>query len=91
MENSDTIVQAAQEYIARRDRKKNPRGEFDRGGRWYAAKEELRKCCRPIRSPSRRFPYSELLHCRTAKHVAHLFDVDEHELKRAARALDKEN
>jgi hypothetical protein len=48
---------------------RHPKGKFDSAGRWYPSNSEVRDCCERIRSPSRRWPYSLMLHCRTAKHV----------------------
>ena len=59
---------AAQQYLDLRDRRADPEGAFDTGGRWYPT-EEL-PCCSSIRTPSRSWPYSYLLHCRTVAHVA---------------------
>jgi len=81
----DKLNEALIEYLQRRDRESDPEGEFDRAGRWYPSDEELQECCYSIRSPSRNWPYSLLLHCRTLRHVAHLYGVDEQELRRLAR------
>ena len=54
---------AAAEYISLRDRRTNPAGEFDKHDRFYTA--ERGRCCVWIRSPSARFPYSQLVHART--------------------------
>jgi hypothetical protein len=77
-------------YVARQRRAVHPQGQFDSAGRWYPyAKTEHRRCCDQIRSPSRRWPYSLMLHCRTAKHVARLFSVPEKDVRRAAKAFTK--
>ena len=81
------VIAAAIEFNARQARHSHPAGTFDKGNRWYPASGEQCECCESIRSPSRSFPYSLMAHCRTAEHVAHLFDVDLLLLKRAARAL----
>lgn len=57
-------------YEARRDRRVNPKGRFDRAGRWYPNTEE--DCdgdgsC--VRGPSRAYPYSYMTRCRTKAHV----------------------
>ena len=59
---------AAQRYIDLRDRRADPEGTFDQSGRWYPA--EPLACCGSIRSPSRAWPWSYMLHCRTVAHVA---------------------
>jgi hypothetical protein len=84
------LLEAAQLYISRQSRKANPVGQFDKAGRWYPAESETCPCCGRIRSPSRAWPYSRMLHCRTAVHIANLFDVPAVEIRRAARALSGE-
>ena len=80
------VKKAVQEYLDRKARRSHPDGYFDNGGRWYPDdKYEWQKCCSSIRSPSRRFPYSYMLHCRTKKHVANLFGIPEEELKDALK------
>ena len=59
---------AAQRYLDLRDRRADPEGTFDQGGRWYPA--EPLACCGSIRTPSRAWPWSYMLHCRTVAHVA---------------------
>jgi hypothetical protein len=86
---ADTIAlmktcNAAIVYVARQRRAADPQGTFDSGGRWYPY-GEYRDCCDRIRSPSRNWPYSLMLHCRTAKHVAALFSVPERDVRRAAK------
>lgn len=56
-------------YEAVRDRRIDPEGKFDNGGRWYPSDEEDCGVSRVIRSPSRSWPYSYLTACRTRKHV----------------------
>jgi len=56
-------------YEARRDRKVHPEGKFDSAGRWYPSSSEGTPS---VRSPSRAWPYSYLLACRTRRHVAGL-------------------
>lgn len=79
---------AAREYISRRDRVTNPDGKFDKQGRFYPSEAETCSCCRAVRSPSKRFPYSYMVHCRTITHVAHLFGVDLSELRKEVKRLD---
>jgi len=90
MDYNKRVEDAAREYIARRDRAKHPLGRFDRAGRWYPDESEARACCAGIRAPSRRWPYSLLLHCRTARHVAQLYGVEASDVRCAARRLDRE-
>lgn len=82
-------VDAAREFIARRDRSTHPDGDFDSSGRWYSAEDEERECCYDIRPPSAAWPYSLMIHCRTLRHIARLYDVDMKDLRRAAQRLDE--
>ena len=52
-------------YRELRDRHINPSGEFDKQGRWYADNSDLIN----VRTPSRAWPYSEMVACRTKKYV----------------------
>ncbi len=83
------ILKAAQEYLDRRDRITNPDGKFDRAGRWYPSESEECDCCSGIRTPSRAYPYSYMVHCRTAAHVAALYNVDVRDVRKAARQIEK--
>ena len=59
-------------YADRQNRREHPDGTFDGGGRWYPSDTEQCPCCDKIRSPSRRWPYSLMLHCRSYGHIKHL-------------------
>ena len=59
------------QLIARADRLEHPAGKFDNASRWYP-QEPCGPACHGYRSPSRAYPFSALLHCRTAAHVAGL-------------------
>ncbi len=85
------IDTAVTEYLRRQERLAHPFGRFDRAGRFYLAEAEQRECCGSIRCPSRRWPYSQLTHARTAEHVARLYGVEPTELRRAARVARKNN
>lgn len=56
-------------YEARRDRQVNPEGSFDNAGRWYPTDREDAGVSSSLRSPSRAWPYSYMVGCRTRKHV----------------------
>lgn len=58
-------------YKARQSRSEHPSGTFDKAGRWYPDSQEKCSCCN-VRQPSRAYPYSLLLHCRTKKHITNL-------------------
>lgn len=64
----NVINRASIEYEKRQSRREHPSGSFDRAGRWYASDEERASCCN-VRGPSRAFPYSQMVHCRTLKHI----------------------
>jgi len=58
-------------YLARKFRLVNPRGKFDDGGRFYPD-EEAEGGIPNVRPPSRAWPYSYMLACRTKKWCAQL-------------------
>ena len=80
-----TMDDAVKIYRDRRDRREHPEGRFDNAMRWYPSHEEQQTCCRTIRTPSRAYPYSLMLHCRTVQHVANLCGVEAGRLRKAAR------
>ena len=56
-------------YEARRDRQVNPEGEFDSAGRWSPSdREDGAGDGTSTRGPSRAWPYSYMLRCRTREH-----------------------
>jgi hypothetical protein len=60
-------------YTARRDRLVHPEGSFDSAGRWYpSVTEDCGGDGRCVRTPSRMWPYSYMLRCRTRQHVSAL-------------------
>jgi len=81
------LEQAAREYMRRQARASDPDGTFDKGGRWWPEDHEECACCEYIRRPSRAWPYSWLVHCRTAEHVASLYEVNKTEMMRIVRSL----
>ena len=83
--DADRLRTAVAAYYERRDRRAHPDGDFDTAGRFTPATSEWRDCCTAIRSPSRNYPYSYMLHCRTVVHVAALYDVDVAALRHAIR------
>ena len=48
-----------------RDRKIHPCGYFDKAGRWHSDNSDLIK----VRPPSRSWPYSQMIACRSKKYV----------------------
>ena len=88
MENEKKqLADAAAAYIALRDRTTNPDGSFDRGGRFTL--DSYFECCAGIRNPSRAYPYPEMAHARTIKHVAEARGVDAKELRHEVKAQEK--
>lgn len=61
--NTEIIKQVA---TMLKNREIHPSGTFDNGGRFYATNDDLIS----VRTPSRAFPYSQLMACRTIKYVA---------------------
>ena len=82
-EPTEAVIAAAREYVALKTRAINPVGAFDKAGRWYPSKP----CSCAVRAPSRAYPYSYLVHSRTAEHVAETHGVSRREVLRAAKAL----
>jgi hypothetical protein len=76
---------AAECYRRRQSRREHPDGTFDKRGRWYPADCEEQPCCAFIRSPSARWPYSYMTHCRTVGHVAALHGIPVGDLRRYLR------
>lgn len=66
---------AVDEFLVRQSRRRHPDGTFDSAQRWYPSAGERCGCCEGIRSPSRAHPYSYMVHCRTAAHVAQLYGI----------------
>ena len=64
------------EWVALQKRERHPEGRRDRGGRWYPMEGEAQECCRKIRPPSRAWPYSYLIHCRSIEHVARRHGIE---------------
>ena len=81
-------VYAAQEYLDRKARVSHPEGKCDRGGRWYPSEKEMQVCCNHVRTPSRAWPWSYMTHCRTLAHVAHLYGVEEADVRAAVKVIN---
>jgi len=82
------VLATVREYIDLRDRVTNPEGTFDKQGRFYIAGRSEYACCQAVRSPSRRFPYSEMKHGRTLKHVAAKNGVDIKLCRKALKEIE---
>ena len=79
------LQKATREYEDRQERRTHPDGKTDKAGRWYPSSTESQPCCRGVRGPTRSRPWSYMTHCRTVRHIASLFDVDEADLRKAGR------
>jgi transposase-like protein len=79
------LRRAAIEQINLQARVWHPSGDFDDAGRWYPTR--YCDCCESIRSPSRAFPYSLMVHCRTVSHVAREHGIEERRLRWAIRQI----
>lgn len=61
------IHDAAVEYRKLQDRTMHPDGKKDNAGRFFLS---CKLSCCNVRTPSRAYPYSEMIHGRSIKHVA---------------------
>jgi len=59
-----------QKYLDLQQRATHPRGSFDTGGRWHPSPAEVQSCCASIRAPSKSWPWSLMVHCRSLSHRA---------------------
>lgn len=76
---------AAITYLRRRSGLDNPPGYY-KGRLWFPFDAEKRACCEQIKHPNS-LRQSLLRHCRSAGHVAALYQVEVRELRRVAKAL----
>jgi hypothetical protein len=83
------VVEAACEHILLQDRDLHPAGSFDKQKRWFPA--FAYPCCDHIRRPSGKWPFSLLVHCRTAEHVAYDHDVPIQSVRSVALAIRRGN
>lgn len=81
-ENKQVIKNAIQKFMALQAREINPVGTFDNAGRWYPDVDEKCDCCKSVRSPSRAYPYSLMLHCRSLRHICTKYELDYKEVKK---------
>ena len=89
-EYDNDLEKAAREYISRKNRDSHPSGDFDKAGRWEPDAEEWCDCCDYIRTPSRAYPFSLMIHCRTMEHIANLFCVDKSDLRKKVKEIQKQ-
>lgn len=84
--SGDPITAAARRHLRLRDRLDHPEGTFDNSGRFWLDRQH--RCCQSIRTPSRSFPFSQMVHGRTLSHVLHEAGLVDRE--REVRAVLKE-
>jgi hypothetical protein len=82
-----SIRQAAQRFYDLKTRAIHPKGSFDKAGRFYL--DTTYSCC-AVRSPSRSYPYSQMVHGRTAEHVAHETGINASLIRSYARIIERE-
>lgn len=89
IKNLDTVQAAAVEFIRLRNRKSKPEGQFD--GRFFRIASHA-QCgrCDSISEPTKAFPFSEMLHARSAVHVAQNRGASAAELRFIARLIDSD-
>jgi hypothetical protein len=89
MKNRRSTIEAVAAYIALSNRVANPEGSFDKQKRWYP--DARCSCCATIRSPSKSWPYSLLVHCRTSEHIYNSYSLSctLDEFKKLCRAGNK--
>ncbi|WP_171212033.1 hypothetical protein [Ruegeria sp. HKCCA5426] len=90
LDRESPTVLATIEYLMRKHRFSHPEGEFDNARRFSLSAEEQHDCCVGIRTPSRAYPHSAMVHARTIAHVASLFDVDALDVRRLAKRIEAE-
>lgn len=71
----DQLHLAALDFDMLQDRKTHPDGQHDGAGRFFLTPKYA--CCVGIRTPSRGFPHSQMVHARTALHVAHSHNLSD--------------
>lgn len=83
LDHDRKLSQAVERYYDLQSRRVHPAGRFDNAQRWTPTTQEREKCCDSIRTPTRNYPYSLMVHCRSISHVAIKFGIDESEIRRA--------
>lgn len=75
---------AARIYLDRKARKAHPERD-SRNKLFFPSDAEERPCCKSIRTPSRRWPWSLMLHCRTLPHILALTGANPKTTRRIIR------
>ena len=86
---SSPLSQALECYRRRAARTEHPSGRFDADGRFWPDSSERCLCCDAIRMPSRRWPYTLMLHVRSIVHIARLFGVNVSDLRSAVAIANR--
>ena len=84
-----TLRAAAEHYLALQARERHPDGHTAPGTSRAWHPHRPLSCCANIRPPSRAYPWSLMVHCRTMPHVATDLGVDVARLRWAVRRLEK--
>lgn len=79
---------ALQRYERRQARLEHPEGKFDKGGRWYPEGRD-EEVMGAVRSPSRSFPHSYNLACRSLAHCERYEGADHQVVLMLKRELNK--
>lgn len=79
---------AIEVYLDRQDRGNRrrfyaPWGLSTKNKLWIPFPTEVRSCCTVVGLPTMKYPWALHRHCRSARHVAMLFDVDERHILNA--------
>lgn len=72
----DSALSALTTFALRQARIEHPEGSFDNAGRFYPSDDEDCGVTSYIRSPSRSWPNSYMLACRSLDHCERLVDAD---------------
>lgn len=87
--DKEKIKKVIEEFEQLQARIIHPDGTFDKAGRWYPDDNEWSSCCDSIRSPSRSYPYSYMVHCRTLPHIMNKYGLSEEEKKEIKKAMNQ--
>lgn len=80
-------IKALNKFTMRKARLEHPEGSFDNGSRFYPSDKENCGVTGYIRSPSRSWPNSYMLACRTLEHCEALCDADHQDVLLVRRFL----
>lgn len=69
-EELNAALRALSQFKRRQDRLEHPDGSFDNAGRWYPTDDEDCGITARVRSPSRSWPNSYMLACRSLDHCS---------------------